>query len=49
MAYFRGLTNTPVDEFEVYDSDFVPVRPHEAEPLKEALVKQVSSYPITYA
>lgn len=50
MAHFRGLTNTPVDEdFEVYDYDFVPVRPHGAAPLLEALADQFVEYPISGA
>lgn len=49
MAYFKGLTNTLVDDFEVHDSDFVPCRPHDAPPLKDVLAAQFADYPVSGA
>jgi len=49
MAYFKGLTNTPADDFEILDSDFVPCRPRDAALLKEVVTKQVADYPVTCA
>lgn len=49
MAYFKGLTNTLVDDFEVHDSDFVPCRPHDAPPLKDVLAAQFANYPVSGA
>jgi hypothetical protein len=49
MAYFKGLTNTVADDFEVRDSDFVPVRPNSAAPLQDVLKKQFVDYPVNDA
>jgi hypothetical protein len=49
MAYFKGLTNTAADDFEVHDSDFVPLRPSDAAPLQDVLKKQFVGYPVNDA
>ena len=49
MAYFKGLTNTVADDFEVRDSDFVPVRPSGAPALQDVLKKQFVGYPVNGA
>lgn len=49
MAYVKGLTTTPPDDFKVHDSDFVPCRPRDAPPLKELLTKQFADYPVNGA
>ncbi len=49
MAYFKGLTNTMADDFEVRDADFVPVRPNNAAALQDVLKKQFVGYPVNGA
>lgn len=49
MSYFKGLTNTVADDFEVCDSDFVPLRPKDAAALQDVLKKQFVGYPVNGA
>jgi hypothetical protein len=49
MAYFKGLTNTVADDFEVRDSDFVSVRPNNTTALQDVLKRQFVSYPVNGA
>jgi carbon monoxide dehydrogenase subunit G len=49
MSYFKGLTKTVADDFEVRDSDFVPVRPKDAAVLQDVLKKQFVGYPVNGA
>ncbi len=46
MSYFRGLTTTEADGFDVHDSDFAPLRPQDGPSLKEALLRQFADYPV---
>lgn len=47
MSYFRRLTNTVADDFEVRSSDFVSVRPNNSAALQDVLKKQFLSYPVS--
>lgn len=47
MAHFMGLSNTPPDDFEVFEEDFVPVRPVGlSDSLQKTLLAQFDSYPV---
>lgn len=46
MSYFKGLTTTEGDGFDVRSSDFVPLRPQDGPSLKEALLGQFADYPV---